>query len=154
VYTSANPNQTPLPNTQSNQPTSDPAKADLSLAMFVSNRTPKAGEVITVSITISNAGGLSANGVTAQLVLPEGVAFVSGNGFNQSEQRVSGQFGSILMNTSVTQTVQLRVTGQGSMVLRAEVSGSDQPDPDSRPNSGADGEDDTATVELRVQPAL
>jgi uncharacterized repeat protein (TIGR01451 family) len=154
VYTSANPNQTPLPNTQSNQPTSDPAKADLSLAMFVSNRTPKAGEVITVSITISNAGGLSANGVTAQLVLPEGVAFVSGNGFNQSEQRVSGQFGSIPMNTSVTQTVQLRVTGQGSMVLRAEVSGSDQPDPDSRPNSGADGEDDTATVELRVQPAL
>jgi uncharacterized repeat protein (TIGR01451 family) len=154
VYTSANPNQTPLPNTQSNQPTYDPAKADLSLAMFVSNRTPKAGEVITVSITISNAGGLSANGVTAQLVLPEGVAFVSGNGFNQSEQRVSGQFGSIPMNTSITQTVQLRVTGQGSMVLRAEVSGSDQPDPDSRPNSGADGEDDTATVELRVQPAL
>ena len=154
VYASANPNQTPLPNTQSNQPAPDPAKADLSLAMFVSNRTPKAGEIITVSITVSNAGGLPANGVTAQLVLPEGVTFVSGNGFNQSGQSLNGQFGSIQQNASITLTAQIRVAGQGALTLRAEVSGSDQPDPDSRPSSGVDGEDDTATVELRVQPAL
>jgi uncharacterized repeat protein (TIGR01451 family) len=154
VYASANPNQIPLPNVQSNQPTPDPTKADLSLAMYVSNRTPKAGDIITVAMRVSNAGGLTASGITTKLTLPDGVSFVSGENFSRSANNLNGIFGSIGPNSSITFVSQIRITGQGSISLRAEVSSSDQPDPDSRPNSGDDGEDDTATVELRVQPAL
>jgi uncharacterized repeat protein (TIGR01451 family) len=154
VYASANPNQIPLPNVQSNQPTPDPTKADLSLAMYVSNRTPKAGDIITVAMRVSNAGGLTASGIMTKLTLPDGVSFVSGENFSRSANNLNGLFGSIGPNSSITFVSQIRITGQGSISLRAEVSSSDQPDPDSRPNSGDDGEDDTATVELRVRPAL
>lgn len=153
VYASANPNQVPLPSVQSNQPTPDPTKADLSLVMAVTNRSLKVNEIVTVILQVRNAGGLTATGVASNLVLPTGISFISGDGFTGSGQTLTGYFGSVAAGSTATLTCQVRIDGSGSTVLKAEVTACDQGDTDSQPNSGTtDGQDDTATADLRVSP--
>lgn len=151
VYTSPNPNQVPLPPVQANQPPADPTKADLNLAMTTSSRTPKIGDLLTVTLRITNAGGLNATGVAVKLNLPAGTSFVSGSGFNVSGQTVTGSVGSVSAGTSATLTAQVRIDAGSPGRLTAEISASNQPDPDSQPNSGVtDGQDDTAVADLRI----
>ena len=98
VYASPNPNQVPLPSVLSNQPAPDPAKADLSLAMAINTRTPKTGQPVTFTITISNAGGLTATNIVVRDTLrgltftssPSGVSIVgSGSGYTIIEGTVA-----------------------------------------------------------------
>ncbi|QMW01120.1 choice-of-anchor Q domain-containing protein [Spirosoma foliorum] len=153
VYVSPNPNQVPLPVIISNQPPADPTKADLSLSMSASKRTLKAGDITTITLQVSNAGGLAVTGVTVKLNLPVGTSFESGSGFSVNGQTAIGSVGSISADTSTPLTAQVRVNSGNPAYLTAEILTSNQPDPDSHPNSGTDdGEDDTISIDLRVIP--
>lgn len=152
VYVSPNPNQVPLPSVVSNQPEPDNTKADLSLLMFLSDRTPRVGDVVTVTCQVSNAGGLAATGVSLTLNLPSGFSFVSGTGFTQTSQSIVGAVGTVNAGAQVLVTVRVRIDARNSASLTAEILNSNQPDPDSQPGSGTtDGQDDTATADLRVR---
>ncbi|MFD2932433.1 GEVED domain-containing protein [Spirosoma flavum] len=161
VYISPNPNQTPLPPVSSNQPVPDPAKADLSLVMAISQRTPVLGQPITCTITISNAGGLTATNIIVRDTLrgltlttvPTGMSVVNtGNGYTIIEGKVAslaGKASAQLIFTAMTTT-------PGYMKNAAQIWSVDNPDPDSKPGSttpaanNINGEDDVAWADFRV----
>lgn len=157
LYPSPNPNQSPLLPVASNQPTPDPAKADLSLAMHVSSRTPAVGEPVTFTVSVRNAGGLAANTVVVRDTLrglnllssPTNVSVVStGNGYVVVEGTVS----SVAVGSSVQLVFTAAATTSGYLANRAQIWSSSTPDADSTPGTtGAPGEDDAAWVDLRIR---
>lgn len=152
VYASPNPNQTPLPAVQSNQPTPDPNTADLSLGIAVSNRVPKVNDVVTYTLTIYNRGGATATNVSTRAYLPAGQTFASGTNMTATENGALGTVSSIASGNSVTLQFQARITTSGAGTCTAEIVASSPSDPDSTPNNGvSNGEDDTARVDLRAQ---
>lgn len=151
VFASPNPNQVPLPTVQSNQPTPEPTKADLSLSMQLDRRTVVIGQTVSISLTVSNLGGLTAGRVGVQHLLPNGLSFVSSTDFSASGSTLSANLTSIQAGGSATVSFLARATGTGSMTNMAQISSSTQSDPDSTPGNGyTNGEDDSAQLDLRV----
>ncbi|ADB41039.1 GEVED domain-containing protein [Spirosoma linguale] len=162
VYTSPNPNQTPLPPVLSGQPTPDPAKADLSLAMRVNQRTPALGQNVTFTITVSNAGGLTATNIVVRdtvrgltlAPLPAGMAVVSTTG---SYTIIQGTIASLAKEASAQLTFTGTPTLAGHLTNAAQIWSVDTPDPDSKPGASTptannlNGEDDVAWVDLKVR---
>ena len=161
VYVSPNPNQTPLPPVLSSQPTPDPAKADLSLAMTVDKRTPRAGQPSTFTITIANAGGITASNIVVRDTLrglaftssPTGMSIVSGGiGFTIIEGKVA----SLAAGTTTQLIFVALTTTTGYLPNGAQIWSAGTPDPDSTPGSvtpnanNLNGEDDVALIDLRV----
>ncbi|MGF7217993.1 putative repeat protein (TIGR01451 family) [Spirosoma lacussanchae] len=152
VFVSPNPNQVPLPAVQSNQPPPDPARADMSLRIAVSNRAPRLNEVISFSITITNTGGLSATSVNLTAYLPNNLSFVPGEDLAPGGGGLSGGLSSLAAGTSHVFRFSARAISVGRGICSAQLTASGQADPDSTPNNGtANGEDDTAQVDIRVQ---
>lgn len=153
VYTSPNPNQTPLPGVISNQPAPDPAKADVSISLSVNTRAPRQNDVITYTMTITNLGGLTATGLFVTAYLPAGQTFIAGNDFGLSGGNPVSGISSLGAGSSVIIRFRAAVTTPGYAICRAQVTAMNEQDPDSTPNNGTDnGEDDTAQVDIRVQP--
>jgi uncharacterized repeat protein (TIGR01451 family) len=151
-YVSPNPNQVPLPAVQSNQPTPDSDKADVSITLSASNRIPNVGEIITYTVTIKNAGGLTATGLSLGAYLPAGQTFVSGDSFSLVGSTLVGSVSSLAAQASTTLQFRAQATASGQGVCTAQVLASGQPDPDSTPGNGVDnGEDDTARADVRVK---
>lgn len=152
LYVSPNPNQTPLPTVISSQPTPDPAKADLSLAMWVSSRTPKVNDVVSYSIQVSNAGGLAAQNIALVAYLPTGQQLVLGDDFGLGGSGPTVTLSSLAANTSLVLRFKAKVTASGYAITKAQITQCNTPDPDSTPGNGTDnGEDDTARTDLRAQ---
>lgn len=150
LFESPNPNQIPLPPAESNQPTPDPAAADLSLQMVVSNRTPMLNEVISYSLIVSNRGGATANTISVGAVLPASVSYVGG--LSASGQTVTGTIGSLAAGNSAVLVFQARVTSLGEAIVKAQITAASPTDSDSTPNNGTEnGEDDTAWVGVRAR---
>ncbi|MFO0807782.1 MAG: SdrD B-like domain-containing protein [Gemmataceae bacterium] len=128
--------------------------ADLSLTKTVDNARPNVGQTVTFTITVSNAGPNGATNVAVRDVLPSGLQFVSSSPSQGSYVSGTGIWtvGSIASGGSATLQIVARVTTAGAKVNGAEVSASDQPDPDSTPgnNSTTEDDDDTATVTPQV----
>lgn len=161
VYSSPNPNQVPLPTVSSSQPAPDPAKADLSLTMTVNQRTPARGQPIVFSITIRNAGGLTATNIVVRDTLrgltPTGSSpgfDVVGTGGNYVI--VEGKIASLAANASTQLVFTATATSAGYTTNLAQIWSSDVADPDSRPGSltpaanNLNGEDDVSWIDLRV----
>jgi uncharacterized repeat protein (TIGR01451 family) len=152
VYASPNPNQTPLPPVLSNQPVPDPAKADLSIRLVLSNLTVTINELTSVSLTVANQGGRATGGITLQVTLPPGVEAVNRNG-----QSTTGSFslqpsGFLPIGQTIVLPFSVRTTRSDTFTLFAEVTAADVTDPDSTPNNGIiNGEDDTTQVAVRVR---
>lgn len=161
VYSSPNPNQTPLPPVLSGQPTPDPAKADLSLAITVDKRTPRVGQPSTLTITITNAGGIAASNIVVRDTLrgltftssPTGMSVVSsGNGYTIIEGRVA----SLASGVNAQLIFVASTTTAGYLLNVAQIWSAGTPDPDSKPGSttpnanNVNGEDDVALIDLRV----
>ena len=161
VYASANPNQTPLPAVVSSQPTPGSATADLSLAMAVNARVPIPGQPVTFTITVSNAGSLSATSIVVRDTLrgltltssPSGMSVVSsGSGYTIIE----GTIASLSARGSAQLIFIATPTGSGYIRNAAQVWSVATPDPDSKPGSltpsanNINGEDDVAWLDLRV----
>jgi uncharacterized repeat protein (TIGR01451 family) len=132
--------------------------ADLSLQKLVNNSTPSIGDNVIYTVRISNLGPIAATNVEVKDILPTGLTLVSATGADQNlvlGNTVTASFATILANSSEEFYITATVTGSGSILNRAEVTKSDQLDPDSTPNNGGDEDDDdtnTITVQQPCNP--
>ncbi|MGB8507401.1 MAG: DUF11 domain-containing protein, partial [Pyrinomonadaceae bacterium] len=128
--------------------------ADLSLTKTVNNATPAFGQNVTFTITISNAGPDAASGVTVKDLLPAGLVFISatpGAGAYNSGTGV-WTIGAVANAASVTLQIIAKVNAYGAITNTAEVTASDQSDPDSTPNNNVAAEDDQSSVSVGATP--
>ena len=150
LMVSPNPNQTPLPPVQSNQPPTNPATADLTLNMTTDRLTLEQNEVIQLTLTVANRGGAAVDNVTIQTLLPTGWQLTNTSGLTVSGQSITGMITSVAAGSSAALVLSIRVSGTGT--VQAHISGTTPADPDSTPGNGyANGEDDTARVDIRVR---
>ncbi|MCK8491563.1 GEVED domain-containing protein [Spirosoma sp. RP8] len=163
IYVSPNPNQTPLPAPQSNQPAPVANKADLSMSMQVSNRTLRVSQPVTFTLTVANAGGLTATNIVVRDTLrnltltstPAGMNVVAiGNGYSI----VEGTISSLAAGATAQFVLTAQPTQVGNLMNAAQIWSAGTPDPDSTPGSvtpnanNLNGEDDVAWLDLRVSP--
>ena len=131
------------------------AFADLSLAKTLLTANPTSGSSATFRLTLTNfaASSLSATNVRVRDTLPAGFTFTSASGTG-SFNAATGVWspGTLARNQSVSIDITGVVTASSGATItnRAEVTASDQFDPDSTPNNGVTGEDDYASADLTV----
>jgi large repetitive protein len=132
----------------------DGQAADLSLSKAVDDIAPGVGDEVVFTLTVSNSGPSDASGVTVLDKLPAGLDYVSddsGGNYNS----VSGLWivGNVPNGASATIAITAKVVGTTALSNSAEISSSDQPDPDSIPGDGSTTEDDDARVSVDPQQA-
>lgn len=154
LYVSANPNQTPLPAVQGNQPTPTSGKADLSLTLEASQRYVTVGQTVKITIKVNNLGALTATNIKIRNDLPTGLQPVTplpaGMTLNGSVLMASINQLATGQTTSLTFTATVATT-QNTFTNAAQVWSVDQADPDSTPGNGiTNGEDDTAQIDFRT----
>lgn len=150
LYVSPNPDQVPLPSVESNQPTADPAKADLSLLISASSITTPLNGTVTLTATINNRGGLAATNTKLQLVLPTGWQVTNTSGLTVNGQNVTVDAGTIAASNFYSVTIPVRVNSMATVM--GQILSVSQPDPDSTPGNGYNnGEDDEAQVSIRLR---
>ncbi len=117
-------------------------KADLSLTKTVSNAAPEFGDLITFTITVSNAGPATATGVVVKDYLPDGLIYVSDNGLGSYDPN-TGLFtiASITSGSSVSLQIVAQVNTVTPIANFAQITASDLPDPDSTVNNDSDNTD-------------
>ncbi|MBS9462726.1 DUF11 domain-containing protein [Flagellimonas sp. 389] len=131
-----------------------PQQANLSLNKSVNESNPEVGEVITFTIQINNAGPSVATNVGVEDIVPSGYSIVSGSVSDGGIYNFGGS--SILWDlatvplTGSTLTYQATVnapTGAtGEYENTAQVTASDQYDPNSTPNDNTGDDQDTEAV--------
>ncbi|MCT4699007.1 DUF11 domain-containing protein, partial [Tenacibaculum haliotis] len=138
-----------------------PQSADLSLAKVSSVSNPNVGDVITYTVTVTNDGTSDATGVSVVDTVPNGLVIVSsgtatqiGNVLSWSGLNVSATAGSNTLDLSYT----ARVLAPGSGISHiniAEITASDQFDPNSTPDNddGDQSEDDEVASVITPQTA-
>ncbi len=153
LYTSPNPNQVPLPVVRGNQPVPVAGKADLSLQLTVSNRTPKINDLVRYTLVVSNVGGAAASNVNTTAYLPAGLVFFDSDTMGPGGGGITGTTLSLASGALATISFRARVTSGGLKKTYAQVRVATPADPDSTPGNGfpaSGGEDDEAVVDLRV----
>lgn len=152
LFVSPNPNQTVLPAVQPNQPVPNPASADLSLRMNVSNRTPVVNEIVSYTLVVSNAGGQAVHSIQLTDELPTNLSLINKSDWSVNGSSLTRTVGPIAAGASVSVLVQARVMSKGLLLNRAQISTATVADPDSTPGNGyANGEDDTTVIDSRVR---
>jgi len=119
--------------------------ADLVVEKTVDNPTPNEGDTIVYTITLTNDGPSDATGVTLGDLLPVGVTYVSDDGAGAYDPFTSVWTVGALANgeiatLNITATVDAD-TASTTITNMAEVTTSDQPDPD--PTNNRDSADIT-----------
>jgi len=129
--------------------------ADLSLNMTVNNANPGIGDNVTFTLTVNNAGPLDATGITVRNTLPTGLAFVSSTPSQGNFNSATGVWtvGAIAAPGLATLQIVARVDNAGLLVNTAEITASNQPDPNSTPGNNIPTEDDQASVTIAVVSA-
>ncbi len=142
-----------------------PNTADLSLAKSVVEPGPyNVGDVITYQVVISNAGLSDATGVSVSDVLPAGFSIVSGtidNGGVYNAGNTSIDWSNLSVANAGSTTVSYQVTvnaptgTSGEYTNVAQVTGSDQFDPDSMTDNddGDQSEDDEDANTIMIESA-
>lgn len=140
----------PVPSDNTRSVVTPAPTADLSLTKTASSTTPRFGDNVTFTIAVSNAGPDGATGVQVREVLAAGLQFVSATASVGTYDAATGVWavGAIAATQSATLTVTARVTGAAPIVNTAEVSASEQFDPNSTPNNARPGENDQASVTI------
>ncbi len=136
--------------------------ADLMLTKSVDNATPNVGEVVTFSIVVSNAGPDAATNVGVSDIVPVGYSNISNvsNGGSVNGNNISWNVASIASGASVALSFTAEVlapTGVADEYKNtAQVSASDQSDPDSTPNNDdgdqSEDDEDSALVVPQIDP--
>ncbi|BAY24263.1 hypothetical protein NIES2100_40570 [Calothrix sp. NIES-2100] len=126
--------------------------ADLSLTSTVNNSNPLLGNDITFSVNVNNTGPDAATGVQVTDLLPSGLTFVSATQSQGSYSSSTGLWtvGTVNNGATATLTLTARAANTGSFSNTAQVTASNQLDPDSTPGNNIAGEDDQATVAVNV----
>ena len=152
VFSSPNPNQVPLPSVNSNQPTPDPAKADVSLRLAVNNHAPKLNDIVSYTLTITNQGGLTATGLSVAAYLPAGQSFVPGDDFGLSGGNLVSGVSGLAAGSSIALKFRASATAIGRGICTTQLTAASVTDPDSTPGNGTtNGEDDTAQADVRIR---
>ncbi|MDB5856457.1 MAG: hypothetical protein JWQ76_146 [Ramlibacter sp.] len=134
--------------------------ADLRLSKTTSNNTP--GATASFTLTITNDGPVPVTDARVLDAVPAGLTVSS---FTPSQGTYStatvGIFpagtwraGALAVGASATLTMNVDVVGATPVTNTAQISYSDQFDPDSTPNNGVASEDDQASVLVTPSPDL
>ncbi len=151
VYESLNPYQHVLPAVQSNQPNPDSASADLRLRLAADRLYSPVNGQMTLTIELQNRGGLAATGVVTELTLPDGLSFVSGDGFAAAGNKLTNAAVSVAAGEKRQLSCIVQAADAGRKTIAAQILRADQPDPDSIPGNGtANGENDEDQLSIRV----
>ncbi|NPA31480.1 MAG: DUF11 domain-containing protein, partial [Chloroflexi bacterium] len=140
-------------------------KADLRLSKSVDPASAGAGDTVTFTLTLTNDGPSVATDVEVTDVVPDGYTYVAGSiGGNAgstsatittddtSAPTLKWTVEPLGSGESVTLTFQATVKASGNYTNTAEVTASDQYDPDSTPGNGDPNEDDYATTQITYIP--
>ncbi|GAB3972547.1 hypothetical protein GCM10028806_24690 [Spirosoma terrae] len=150
LFTSANPNQTPLPNVVSSQPIPDPNKVDLGLSVVSSQLVPKPSDTVIFTLIVQNKGGKTATNVSVQLALPTGWQTNPASGL-----QITGQNATLLISTipslgSISTDVAIQVSNEG--LLQGQIVSCNEINAGSVLGNGFNnGEKDEANVALRMR---
>jgi len=134
--------------------------ADLSLTKTASNATP--GSTVNFTVTVTNAGPARVTDARVLDQLPAGLTFVSYTATQGTYSTAAAgaipaytwRVGALAAGASATMVMTATVTGTTAITNTAQISYSDQFDPDSTPNNGIAGEDDQASVAITPSPDL
>lgn len=130
--------------------------ADLSLTKSVSPHTVTSAGRAIFAVTILNNGPGTPSMVTVKDVLPKGVEYVDSASSRGSYNRDTGVWtvGQIEVGEQLTLLLTVKGMTVGTHTNKAEIWGSNLPDPDSSPANGVSTEDDQASATLTVQGGL
>ncbi|MVM38431.1 DUF11 domain-containing protein [Spirosoma sp. HMF3257] len=149
--TTVSPNAPLQPALVSNQPFTDPNKADLSLQLVVSSLAPTLNTPVSVSLLVKNSGAQIAQTIQIGCALPAGLSFVNSATMTLVGSTVRGTIASILPGEQAVLIFTMTATTTGNKTLQAQIEAASPLDPDSTPNNGfTNGEDDTSMLTLRV----
>lgn len=138
-------------NNTATDPTTIISRADLSLTKTADNAAPLINQLVTFTLTVTNAGPTNTTGVTVRDLLPAGLSFVSATpaaAYNSATGIWT--VGNLNSGINSTLTIVARVTTSGAITNTAQVTASAVTDPDSTPNNNVAAEDDQASVLLGV----
>gem|GEM_PF-725367 len=128
--------------------------SDLRVETSVNNAAPQCGANIVFSIQVFNDGPDAATNVEIRDVLPTGLIYVSDDrGATHSSGTVTWNIATLAGGTSQSINITTRVVTNVSLTNWAEVSASDQPDPDSMPGNLPTDEDDSDDAVVTPDPA-
>ena len=129
--------------------------ADLSLTMTVNNPSVGVGSNAIFTLTVRNDGPDTASNVAVRAALPAGLTFASATPSSGNYNSATGIWtvGTIPSGGNATLSLVTLVSGAGSITMTAEVSASDQSDPDSTPGNNVPTEDDQASVVITAVAA-
>jgi uncharacterized repeat protein (TIGR01451 family) len=133
-----------------------PDVADLSLSMQFDNRAPAVGQVVSLTLSLTNSGPQAAAGVRLQSLLPPAITFVDSpnTAISMLDSAVTIEAGTVSAGTTIPYIFRLKATQSGTFATAAQIINSQTFDPDSQPNSGTgDGQDDASLVDLRTADA-
>ena len=131
---------------------------DLEINHTVNNPTPYQNTEIILTTTIHNQGPYDANTILAEITLPAGYEYLSSNPSTGSYNSATGEWslGSLPLGATETLTITVVVHELGILESQAEITFSNQGDPDSHPHTSfavddisdgiADDDEATATV--------
>ena len=136
-------NDNPLEDDQDNAFVSVGAAADLALVKSVDDPAPNVGDPIVYTIVVTNSGPDNATDVAVEDLLPAGLTYVSDDG-GGAYNSGTGVWTIGNLNVGATATLQITadVDAAGAITNLAQVSLSDQYDPDSTPGNDDPTEDD------------
>jgi uncharacterized repeat protein (TIGR01451 family) len=122
--------------------------ADLSVTKIVDNAAPLVGSTVAFTVTVSNTGPSGATNMAVADTLPAGFTFASATPSQGSYDSGTGQWsvGPLAAGANATLALQGTVNATGPYANTAQVTASDQLDPDSTPNNSNPAEDDQATA--------
>jgi uncharacterized repeat protein (TIGR01451 family) len=109
------------------------------LVKAVSNSTPNVGDTITFTVTLTNAGPLTATNVQVSDLIPAGLSFVAATPSQGVYDVVSGIWTVGTVTSIAPQTLQLtaQVASPKAQKNKAKISHSDQSDPRKSNNSAS-----------------
>ena len=124
--------------------------ADLSLTKTVNKSVVNTGDEIEYTITVLNSGPNTATNVEIKDKLPVGLTYVSSSTLTESAGVLTGTAASIAKGATAVFTFKAKVAVAGKITNLAEVTKSDQKDPDSTPGNASTkpDEDDDDNVDI------
>jgi uncharacterized repeat protein (TIGR01451 family) len=132
-----------------------PDVADLSLTKIVDTPNPAIGSNVTFTITVSNGGPDGATGVEVTDLLPSGFSYFSDNGMGAYNSGTGvWTVGSISNSSSESLDIVATVLSTGNHLNTAEVTASNEFDPDSIPDDNIPTEDDQDSVNPSLDGAV